>query len=115
MAAMGLRERAEEWRGCRNNACPLIKFTQSAVEHLNMPEDRASNFLQMIRRAQRGRLKIYLGYGPGVGKTYLMLTEGQRLARDGTDVVVGYVETHGRAETAKLVEGLKVVPRRTME
>src|SRR5580693_780738 len=103
MAAMGLRERAEEWRGCRNNACPLIKFTQSAVEQSDMPEDRAANFLQMIRRSQRGRLKIYLGYGPGVGKTYLMLQEGHRLKTDGIDVVVGLVETHGRAETVKLV------------
>ncbi len=80
-----------------------------------MPEDRATTFLQMIRKSQRGRLKIYLGYGPGVGKTYQMLTEGRRLKGDGIDCVVGIVETHGRAETAKLVEGLDVVPRRTME
>ncbi len=80
-----------------------------------MPEDRAANFLQMIRRSQRGRLKIYLGYGPGVGKTYLMLQEGHRLKADGIDVVVGLVETHGRAETVKLVEGLEVVPRRKVD
>src|ERR1700722_3468651 len=80
-----------------------------------MPEDRAANFLQMIRRSQRGRLKIYLGYGPGVGKTYLMLQEGHRLKADGIDVVVGLVETHGRAETVKLVEGLEVIPRRKVE
>jgi two-component system sensor histidine kinase KdpD len=69
----------------------------------------------MIRRSQRGRLKVYLGYGPGVGKTYQMLTEGHRLKADGIDVVVGVVETHGRAETVKLVEGLEVFPRRTLE
>jgi len=80
-----------------------------------MPEDRANSFLQMIRRSQRGRLKVYLGYGPGVGKTYQMLTEGHRLKADGIDVVVGVVETHGRAETEKLVEGLEVVPRRKLE
>ncbi|MFI5381358.1 MAG: PTS sugar transporter subunit IIA [Tepidisphaerales bacterium] len=80
-----------------------------------MPEDRAASFLQLIRRSQRGRLKVYLGYGPGVGKTYQMLTEGGRLRADGIDVVVGLVETHGRAETARLVEGLEVIPRRTME
>jgi len=80
-----------------------------------MPEDRAQSFLQMIRKSSRGRLKIYLGYGPGVGKTYQMLLEGARLKADGIDVVIGLVETHGRGETAKLVEGLEVVPRRTME
>jgi two-component system sensor histidine kinase KdpD len=80
-----------------------------------MPEDRAASFLQMIRRSQRGRLKIYLGYGPGVGKTFQMLSEGHRLKADGIDVVVGLVETHGRADTAKLVEGLELVPRRAVE
>jgi two-component system sensor histidine kinase KdpD len=80
-----------------------------------MADDRATTFLQMIRRSARGRLKIYLGYGPGVGKTYQMLQEGHRLKADGIDVVVGIVETHGRAETQKLVEGLDVIPRRKME
>lgn len=69
----------------------------------------------MIRRSQRGRLKIYLGYGPGVGKTYLMLQEAHRLKKDGVDVVVGVVETHGRVDTAKLVEDLEVIPRKTVE
>jgi two-component system, OmpR family, sensor histidine kinase KdpD len=80
-----------------------------------MPENRANSFLQMIRRSQRGRLKVYFGYGPGVGKTYQMLSEGHRLKQDGIDVVVGLVETHGRAETAKLIEGLEVTPRRRVE
>jgi two-component system sensor histidine kinase KdpD len=80
-----------------------------------MPEDRAASFLQMIRKSQRGRLKIYLGYGPGVGKTYQMLIEAHRLHADGIDVVVGIVETHGRAETMKQVEGLEVIPRRKLE
>jgi two-component system sensor histidine kinase KdpD len=69
----------------------------------------------MIRRAQRGRLKIYLGYGAGVGKTYQMLLEGHRLKAEGIDVVVGLVETHGRIETARLIEGLEVIPRRQEE
>ncbi|MGC9197208.1 MAG: histidine kinase, partial [Syntrophobacteraceae bacterium] len=77
-----------------------------------MAEDKALSFLQLIRRAQRGRLKVYLGYGPGVGKTWQMLTEGQRLRNAGVDVVAGLVETHGRAETAKLIEGLEVIPRK---
>jgi two-component system sensor histidine kinase KdpD len=65
----------------------------------------------MIRRTQRGRLKVYLGYCAGVGKTYQMLLEGRRLREEGIDVVIGLVETHGRAATAQLTEGLEVVPR----
>src|SRR5882757_8446584 len=80
-----------------------------------MAEDRAQAFLQMIRRSERGRLKIYLGYGPGVGKTFQMLNEAHRLKKDGIDVVIGLVETHGRAETAKLIDGLEVIPRRQVE
>ncbi len=78
-------------------------------------EERANTFLRMIRRAERGRLKIYLGYCPGVGKTYQMLLEGYRLKEEGIDVVIGYLETHDRAEIAKLAEGLDVVPRRRTE
>ena len=59
-----------------------------------------------------GRLKIFLGAAPGVGKTYEMLTTARAKARDGVAVVVGVAETHGRAETAALVEGLEVLPRR---
>ncbi len=74
-------------------------------------DDKASSFLRMIRRAQRGRLKVYLGYCAGVGKTCQMLAEGHRLKTEGVDVVVGFVETHGREETAHLVDGLEIVPR----
>src|SRR5207302_303800 len=63
----------------------------------------------------RGRLKLYLGFAAGVGKTYEMLQEAHRLRRQGVDVVVGIVETHGRAETAALVAGLEQVPRRRIE
>jgi two-component system sensor histidine kinase KdpD len=63
----------------------------------------------------RGKLRVYLGAAPGVGKTYAMLGEGHRRAARGTDVVVGLVESHGRRHTAELVEGLEVVPRRTLE
>ncbi|GAA4385222.1 sensor histidine kinase KdpD [Actinomadura verrucosospora] len=59
----------------------------------------------------RGRLRVYLGSAPGVGKTYAMLAEGGRRAGRGTDVVVGFVETHGRPRTAALLEGLEIVPR----
>jgi two-component system, OmpR family, sensor histidine kinase KdpD len=78
-------------------------------------EEKPLSFLRMIRRAQRGKLKVYLGYGAGVGKTWKMLEEGHHLKEEGVDVVVGLLETHGRAEVAKLVEGLEVVPRRQFQ
>lgn len=64
---------------------------------------------------QRGRLRVMLGAAPGVGKTYSMLEEGRRLREGGEDVVVAVVETHGRAATSALVEGLELVPRRRIE
>ena len=60
---------------------------------------------------RRGTLRVYLGAAPGVGKTYAMLDEGRRRLERGTDVVVGFVETHGRRHTADLLEGLEIVPR----
>ncbi|MEO8074740.1 MAG: histidine kinase [Acidobacteriota bacterium] len=63
----------------------------------------------------RGRLKLFLGYAAGVGKTYQMLSEAQDLKKHGIDVVIGYFEPHGRAETIALTEGLDVVPRRVVE
>ncbi|GAB2838686.1 sensor histidine kinase KdpD [Actinoallomurus bryophytorum] len=63
----------------------------------------------------RGRLRVYLGAAPGVGKTYAMLGEGQRRYGRGTDVVVGFVECHGRPRTLELLEGLETVHRKTME
>ncbi|HRE36321.1 MAG TPA: histidine kinase, partial [Sphingopyxis terrae] len=68
--------------------------------------------LRQAKREARGRLKIFLGAAPGVGKTYAMLSEGAALRRDGQDVVVAVVETHGRAETEALLDGMEVVPRR---
>ena len=63
----------------------------------------------------RGRLKIFLGAAPGVGKTYEMLLAAQARRRDGVDIVVGIVETHGRRETEELLEGLEVIPRRQVD
>jgi two-component system sensor histidine kinase KdpD len=77
--------------------------------------DRAERFLSLIREQQRGRLKVYLGFAPGVGKTYEMLQEGQRLKRQGVDVVIGFVETHGRLETLAQVGELEQAPRRRIE
>ena len=64
---------------------------------------------------KRGVLRIYLGAAPGVGKTFAMLNEGRRRHERGTDVVVGFVETHGRARTAEQIGDLEVTPRRTIE
>jgi len=80
-----------------------------------MNEDKANKFLRLIQRSARGRLKIYLGYCAGVGKTYRMLQEGQALKNDGIDVVVGFVETHGRADIIRLLDGFEIVPRRVKE
>jgi two-component system sensor histidine kinase KdpD len=66
-------------------------------------------------RQQRGKLKVFFGANPGVGKTYAMLEAAHEQQRDGVDVVIGVVETHGRPETEVLLEGLPVIPRRTVE
>ena len=71
--------------------------------------------LAAFRRETAGRLKVFLGAAPGVGKTYAMLQNARRLKDEGVDVVIGLVETHGRAETSALVEGLEVLPRRRIE
>src|SRR5258707_5646215 len=71
--------------------------------------------LQEAARESRGRLKIFLGAAPGVGKTYEMLSCAQARRREGIDVVVGVVETHGRQETAALISGLEIVPQRRIE
>jgi two-component system sensor histidine kinase KdpD len=66
-------------------------------------------------RNRRGRLKVWLGAAPGVGKTFAMLSQAHRLRAAGTDVVLGLVETHGRAETQRLANGLEALPRRTVD
>jgi two-component system, OmpR family, sensor histidine kinase KdpD len=76
---------------------------------------RPEDFLELVQRARRGRLKLYIGFAAGVGKTYQMLEEAHALARRKVDVVLGFIETHGRAETAALIEGLEVVARRRIE
>jgi two-component system sensor histidine kinase KdpD len=73
------------------------------------------HFLTLIHQQKRGRLKVYLGFAAGVGKTYEMLQEAQRLKSQGVDVVIGIVETHGRPETAALASGLEQMPRSRIE
>ena len=66
-------------------------------------------------RARRGKLKVFFGMCPGVGKTFAMLRAAQQELKDGVDLVVGVVETHGRAETEALLAGLPVIPRKQIE
>ena len=82
-----------------------------------MSDDRPDPdaLLRQAEQEARGKLKVFLGAAPGVGKTYEMLSEGAARKRAGTDVVIGVVETHGRAETEALVVGHEVVPRRMID
>lgn len=75
----------------------------------------AERFLKLARSEERGRLTVYLGAAPGVGKTYRMLQDAARRQAEGVDVVVGVAETHGRSETAALLEPLELLPRRKIE
>src|ERR1700732_1351585 len=72
--------------------------------------------LEAVQREERlGKLRIFVGAAPGVGKTYEMLQQAHALKKDGYDVVVGIVETHGRRETEAMLEGLEVIPRKRIE
>lgn len=77
-------------------------------------QDSVQRFLELIRRSHRGKFKIYIGMSAGVGKTYRMLQEARQLLDAGVDIRIGYIETHQRAETEALVEGLPFVPRRKL-
>ncbi|MET0515728.1 MAG: two-component system sensor histidine kinase KdbD, partial [Nitrospiraceae bacterium] len=66
-------------------------------------------------RHREGKLKVFFGANPGVGKTYAMLEAAHEQRREGVDVVIGVVETHGRAETEVLIQGLEMVPRRAVD
>ena len=92
----------------QTDAAPLITVSMQPV-----PSEAP---VPAIPRAahRRGTLRVYLGAAPGVGKTFAMLNEGRRRKERGTDVVVGYVETHGRAHTAEQIGDLEVVPRRVL-
>jgi two-component system sensor histidine kinase KdpD len=76
---------------------------------------RPEDFLEILRKSKRGRLKLYIGFAAGVGKTYRMLEEAHALHKRGVDVVIGFVEPHDRPDTLALVHGLEVVPRQRIE
>lgn len=80
-----------------------------------MTSKTPQDFLELVERSKRGRLKVYLGFAAGVGKTYRMLEEAHALKKRGVDVVLGFIETHGRAETQALIADLESVPRRVYE
>jgi two-component system sensor histidine kinase KdpD len=75
----------------------------------------AESLLAKQEQAGRARLRVYLGAAPGVGKTYQMLEEAHLLKRQGVDVVIGYIEPHGRAETEALIGNIERVPLRCTE
>ena len=75
-------------------------------------EESVQHFLDLIKRSRRGKFKVYIGMIAGVGKSYRMLQEAHDLLDNGVDVKIGYIETHGRAGTDAMLEGLPVVPRR---
>ena len=77
-------------------------------------ENSVQHFMELIRQSRRGKFKIYIGMSAGVGKTFRMLQEAQTLLRNGIDVKIGYVETHGRRETEALMDGLPLIPRRKL-
>src|ERR1700750_1409374 len=76
---------------------------------------RPEDFLELVQKGKRGRLKLYIGFAAGVGKTYRMLEEAHALKKRGVDVVLAFIETHGRSATQRLIEGLEEVPRRRVE
>jgi two-component system sensor histidine kinase KdpD len=81
---------------------------EPSVQDRHSPED----FLHLIQQQARGKLKVYLGSSAGVGKTYSMLVEGNRLRQRGVDVVIGYVEPHARPETTAQIDQLEIIPPR---
>ena len=96
------------------DALAALTNRSMARETSQMSGDTPDTAPSAKSRARRGRLRVLLGAAPGVGKTYEMLEEGRRLRADGRDVVIGIVETHGRAATAAQADGLPVVARRTV-
>ena len=84
-------------------------------ESRQAPQSQEARFVDLVRQRERGKLKLYIGSAAGVGKTYRMLQEAHELRRRRIDVVIGFVETHGRVETAALLNDLDVVPRRRVE
>ena len=95
----------------------MLRYPQCVSENdaRPTPEEMLARARAEERASGRGRLKIFFGYAPGVGKTYTMLEAARARRRDGADVVIAWVETHGRRETEALAEGLERLPPRHVE
>ncbi|KOS07314.1 histidine kinase [Flavobacterium akiainvivens] len=77
-------------------------------------ENNVKHFLDLIQKSRKGKFKVYIGMSAGVGKTYRMLQEAHSLLRNGIDVKIGFIETHNRKETHDLLEGLPIIPKRSI-
>lgn len=77
-------------------------------------QNNAQHFLDLIQKSRRGKFKVYIGMSAGVGKTFRMLQEAHTLLKNGIDVKIGFIETHFRKETHELLDGLPIIPRRTL-
>ena len=80
----------------------------------NEKENNVKHLLDLIQKSRKGKFKVYIGMSAGVGKTFRMLQEAHTLLKNGIDVKIGYIETHNRKETHDLLEGLPVIPRRSL-
>jgi two-component system sensor histidine kinase KdpD len=80
----------------------------------NEKENNVKHFLDLIQKSRKGKFKVYIGMSAGVGKTFRMLQEAHTLLKNGIDAKIGFIETHNRKETHELLEGLPVIPRRTL-
>jgi two-component system sensor histidine kinase KdpD len=80
----------------------------------NEKENNVKHFLDLIQKSRKGKFKVYIGMSAGVGKTFRMLQEAHTLLKNGIDVKIGYIETHNRKETHELLDGLPVIPRRSI-
>src|SRR5262249_29806774 len=98
-------------RSSRSDGRPVM----TAADQRPSPEEMLERARAEEARSGRGRLKIFFGASPGVGKTYAMLEAARARKREGLDVVVGWIETHGRRETEALLEGLEILPARSVE
>ena len=105
---VGHSQRTGLGRGCWGSPVDKLIRDRAAWTCASFPNSQ-------MAEQQRGKLKIFMGYAAGVGKTYKMLEEAQELKAAGVDVVVGYFEPHGRKDTIAKTEGLEIIPRKTVE
>ena len=105
---------ADDTRPTPEELLDRYQLRDPAPQRADSDEEDGGEAAHAGRDTQRGRLRVYLGMAAGVGKTYAMLNEGHRRKARGTDVVIGYVETHGRPLTAAQIQDLETVPRRAV-